>query len=88
MLDKSIHSFLQALFLHLSLGEMQPRVILVLVLVLVQVLATVLVKVAGYRVALQVQMITRRMIRLAVVKLHLPTRLQRQNPGIRNLKQS
>ena len=53
MLDKSIHSFLQALFLLLSLEFMQPRLQLVLVQVLVKQLAIVLVKVLRYRVVLQ-----------------------------------
>ena len=48
MPDKSIRSFLQVLFLLLSLEFMQPKLILVLVQELVVELATELVKVLGY----------------------------------------
>ena len=91
MLDKSIHSFLQALFLLLSLEFMQPRLQLVLAQVLVKELVIVLVKVQRYREVLQDLMTIQTMRRLAIVKshsLHSLLRVQHQNLRIRNLKLS
>ena len=87
MLDKSIHSFLQALSSLLSLEFMQLRLILVLVQELVEALATELVKVLVYRVVLVLQdLMTQTMRRLAVVESKQLAHMQRQNPRIRNLK--
>ena len=70
---------------------MQPGLILVLAQLLVEVAPTVLVELAGYCVALrQVQMI-QKMRRFAVVRSNSenpPPRVQLQNLGIRNFKQS
>ena len=89
MLDKSIHSFLQALSSLLSLEFMQPRLILVLAQEPVRPLATELVKVLVYRVVLVLQdLMTQTMRRLAVVESKQLAHMQRQNPRIRNLKQS
>ena len=89
MLDKSIHSFLQALFLLLSLEFMQPRLQLVSAQVLVKELATVLIKVLRYRVVLQDLMTTQTKRRLVIVEFHSldsPPRVHHQKIGIRNLK--
>ena len=89
MLDKSIHSFLQALSSLLSLEFMQPRLILVLAQEPVRPLATELVKVLVYRVVLVLQdLMTQTMRRLAVVESKQLAHMQRQNPRIRNLKLS